>query len=55
MNNTFKLTLPQKTIITMEQFYPNTSMNTISGRVTIEEKIKIKKIIKKTNKLTFFI
>ncbi len=35
----FNLTCPQKAIINMEQFYPNTSMNTISGIVTIRDKV----------------
>ena len=35
----FNLTGPQKAIINMEQFYPNTSMNTISGIVTIRDKV----------------
>ncbi len=40
MNSTLlNLTLPQKAIFSMEQFYPNTSMNTISGRVLIHDKV----------------
>ena len=35
----FNLTCPQKAILNMEQFYPNTSMNTISGMVTIRDKV----------------
>ena len=42
MNNTFfNLTLPQKAIFSMEQFYPNTSMNTISGKISIHAKIDV--------------
>ena len=35
----FNLTCPQQSIMNMEQFYPNTSMNTISGVVTIHDKV----------------
>ncbi len=35
----FDLTTPQKSIITMEQFYPGTSMNNIIGKITIHEKV----------------
>ena len=35
----FDLTCPQQSIMNMEQFYPNTSMNTISGIVTIHDKV----------------
>lgn len=35
----FDLTTPQKAIITMEQFYPGTSMNNIVGKITIHEKV----------------
>lgn len=40
MNNTlFNLTCPQEAILSMEQFYPNTSMNTISGKISIHTKV----------------
>ncbi len=35
----FDLTCPQVAIMNMEQFYPNTSMNIISGVVTIRDKV----------------
>ncbi len=45
----FDLTTPQKAIITMEQFYPGTSMNNIVGKITIHEKVdfaELKKAIR---------
>ncbi len=38
-NNLLELTSPQKAILTMEQFYPNTSMNTITGKISIHDKV----------------
>lgn len=38
-SNFFNLTCPQKAILSMEQFYPNTSMNTISGKISIHTKV----------------
>lgn len=37
--NFFNLSAPQKAILSMEQFYPNTSMNTITGKISIHDKI----------------
>ena len=45
----FDLTTPQKAIITMEQFYPGTSMNNIVGKISIHEKVdfaELKKAIR---------
>lgn len=39
MNNNLNLTSPQKAILNMEQFYPNTSMNTITGKISIHDKV----------------
>ena len=56
----FNLTCPQKAIMNMEQFYPNTSMNTISGIVTIRTKVDfsllrkaIHMFIKNTNNIRY--
>ena len=38
-NKFFNLTSPQKAILSMEQFYPNTSMNTITGKISIHDKV----------------
>lgn len=38
-NNFLNLTCPQKAILNMEQFYPNTSMNTITGKISIHDKV----------------
>ena len=38
-NNFFTLTSPQKAILSMEQFCPNTSINTISGKISIHDKV----------------
>ena len=45
----FNLTCPQKAIMNMEQFYPNTSMNNISGRVSIRTKVDFPKLQKAIN------
>lgn len=40
MKNKFlNLTCPQKAILDMENFYPNTSMNTITGKISIHDKV----------------
>ncbi len=38
-NNFLNLTSPQKAILSMEQFYPNTSINTITGKISIHDKV----------------
>ncbi len=48
-NNTYNLTNPQKSIWQTEQFYKNTSIENISGRVNILEKVDFKKFIKAIN------
>ena len=48
-NNTYSLTNPQKSIWQTEQFYKNTSIENISGRVNILEKVDFKKFIKAIN------
>ena len=45
----FNLTCPQKAIMNMEQFYPNTSMNNISGRVSIRAKVDFPTLQKAIN------
>ncbi len=35
----FNLTCPQKAILSMEHFYPNTSMNTITGKISIHANV----------------
>lgn len=37
----YNLTYPQKAIWDMEQFYPDTCMNTISGKISIHDKVNI--------------
>ncbi len=56
----FNLTCPQKAILNMEQFYPNTSMNTISGIVTIRNKVDFSQLrkaihlfVKSTNNIRY--
>ncbi len=58
MNN--NLTCPQKAILNMEQFYPNTSMNTISGKISIHTKVDFSALteaihifIKNTNNIRY--
>lgn len=61
MNNNFlDLTCPQKAILSMEQFYPNTSMNTITGKISIHDKVDfsllqkaITLFVEKTNNIRF--
>lgn len=45
----FSLTEPQKAIFNTEQFFPNTSINNISGRVIIHSKINVKLLEKAIN------
>ena len=47
--NSFNLTEPQKAILNTEQFFPNTSINNISGRVVINSKIDVKLLEKAIN------
>ena len=47
--NSFNLTEPQKAILSTEQFFPNTSINNISGRVVINSKIDVKLLEKAIN------
>ena len=47
--NSFNLTEPQKAILSTEQFFPNTSINDISGRVLINSKIDVKLLEKAIN------
>ena len=47
--NSFKLTEPQKAILSTEQFFPNTSINNISGRVVINSKIDVELLEKAIN------
>lgn len=50
MNNVLlNLTYPQEAIWNTEQFYPNTSINTISGKVAIHSKIDSKLLEKSIN------
>lgn len=47
--DSFNLTEPQKAILNVEQFYPNTSINNISGRVLINSKINVELLEKSIN------
>lgn len=56
----YDLTCPQKAILNMEQFYPNTSLNNISGIVTIRTKVDfsllrkaIHMFVKNTNNIRY--
>ena len=47
--NNFSLTEPQKAILSTEQFFPNTSISNICGRVVINSKINQKLLEKAIN------
>lgn len=61
-NNFLNLSYPQKAILSMEQFYPNTSMNTITGKISIHDKVNFKLLkkaillfVENTNNIRFML
>ena len=49
MNNKYNLTIPQKSILLMEQYYSNTNINNICGTASIKESVDFNNLEKAVN------
>ena len=51
MNNKYNLTIPQKSILLMEQYYSNTNINNICGTASIKESVDFNNLEKELIKV----